>query len=84
MLMPRLILGALAAVVSLLVTVVTGFIVMFRATGWLHSMMINDPVRQLWQPRVDYASSHFIELAIATSLLLFCAAWCFTNGFRGR
>ena len=49
-------------------------IVLFGGAAWLHSMMIDDPVRQTWQPRFH----SWTTLRPVTGIVL-GAVYCFTT-----
>ena len=81
--MPRVFRIVATAVGALLLVIVGGWCVAFLLAGWLHSMMMDDPVRQLWQPRIDHGMHYFVWIVLAAWLVLFSVCWRLTNGFRG-
>jgi hypothetical protein len=81
--MPRIFRIIAIAAGALLVTTIMGWCVAFLLAGWLHSMMMNDPMRQLWQPRIDHAMYYFAQIVLVVWLLFVSLCWKFTHGFRG-
>ena len=73
----------LAAVGTFLFAITVAWLVMNLSIAWLNSMAANDPVRQLWDPRIQRAVPHCIEIFIGLWLLLFGLCWLFTHGLRG-
>ena len=71
------------AVVLFAFTFVAGVCVAFLLAGWLHSMMMDDPVRQFWQPRLDRLDAYFLHIVVVAWALLFGVAWRFSSGLRG-
>jgi hypothetical protein len=74
----------LAALGTFLFTAVAGWLAINILGRWLGPMTADDPIRQVWRPRIQFAQSHCIELMAITWFLVFGLCWIFTNGLRAK
>jgi hypothetical protein len=61
----------IVAVVAILLFLVTASMdAEFFAAGWLHSMMMDNPVRHVWQARFDFLAYLRIPILITAWIIL--------------